>query len=42
MLTFIPFGYVTKNPEYNIYNVNPVHLVTGEIDGFIEEENGSK
>ena len=35
-------GYVTKKPEYNINSVNPLYLVNGEIDGFIEEENGSK
>ena len=35
-------GYVTKRPEYNINSVNPLHLIVGEIDGFIEEENDSK
>ena len=35
-------GYVTKKPEYNINSVNPLHLVIGEIDGFIEEEDGRK
>ena len=35
-------GYVTKKPEYNINSVNPLYLLIGEIDGFIEEENGSK
>ena len=35
-------GYVTKKPEYNIDSVNPLHLLLGEIDGFIEEENESK
>ena len=35
-------GYVTKKPEYNINSVNPFYLLIGEIDGFIEEENGSK
>ena len=34
--------YVTKNPEYNIDSVNPLYLLIGEIDGFIEEKNGSK
>ena len=33
-------GYITKNPEYNINSVNP--LVVAELDGFIEEKNGSK
>ena len=35
-------SYITKKPEYNINSVNPLYLVNGEIDGFIEEENGSK
>ena len=35
-------GYFTKKPEYNINSVNPLYLLIGEIDGFIEEENGSK
>ena len=35
-------GYVTKKPEYNINSVNPFYLVVDEIDGFIEEEGGSK
>ena len=35
-------GYVTRKPEYNINSVNSLYLLIGEIDGFIEEENGSK
>ena len=35
-------GYITKKPEYNINSVNPLYLVNGEIEGFIEEQNGSK
>ena len=35
-------GYITKKSEYNINSVNSLYLVVGEIDGFIEEENGSK
>ena len=35
-------GYVTRKPEYNINCVNSLYLLIGEIDGFIEEENGSK
>ena len=31
-------GYVTKKPEYNINSVNPLYLLIGEIDGFIEEK----
>ena len=35
-------NYVTKKPDYNIDSLNPLYLVIGELDGFIEEENGSK
>ena len=31
-----------KKPEYNINSVIPLYLVIGEIDGFIEEKDGSK
>ena len=34
-------GYVTKKPEYNINSVNPLYLLISELDGFIEEKNGS-
>ena len=35
-------GYVTKNPEYNINSVNLLYLLIGQLDGFIEEQEGSK
>ena len=35
-------GYVTKKPEYNINSLNPLYLLIGELDGFIEEKEGSK
>ena len=35
-------GYVTKTPEYNINSVNPLYLRVDEIDGFVEENEGSK
>ena len=38
-------GYITikKTADYeNIYSVNPLYLIIGEVDGFIEEENESK
>ena len=35
-------GHVANKSEYNVNSVNPSYLVTGEIDGFIEEENGRK
>ena len=31
-------GYVTKKSEYNVNNVNPLYLLIGELDGFIEEK----
>ena len=35
-------GYVTQKPEYNINSVNPLYLLISELDGFIEEKEGSK
>ena len=35
-------GYVTKKSEYNIDSVNPLYLLISELDGFIEEKEGSK
>ena len=35
-------GYVTKKSEYSINRVNPLYLLIGKIDGFIEEKEGSK
>ena len=38
-------GYITikKIDDYeNICSANPLHLIIGKIDGFIEEKNGSK
>ena len=35
-------GYVTKKTEYNINSVNPLYLLISELDGFIEEKEGSK
>ena len=35
-------GYFTKKAEYNINCVNPLYLLIGELDGFIEEKEGSK
>ena len=35
-------GYVTKQPEYNINSVNPLYLLISELNGFIEEKEGSK
>ena len=35
-------GYITEKPEYSINSVNPLYLLIAELDGFVEEENGSK
>ena len=35
-------NYVTKKPECNIDSVNLLYLLIGELDGFIEEKEGSK
>ena len=35
-------GYVTKKSEYNPDSVNPLYLLINELDGFIEEKEGSK
>ena len=38
-------GYVTiKNIGYydSVHSVNPLHLILGEVDGCIEENNGNK
>ena len=30
-------GYITKKDEYKINSVNPLYLLAGEVDGFIEK-----
>ena len=35
-------GYVTKKPEYDIKSVNPLYLLIGELDGYVEEKEGNK
>ena len=35
-------GYVTKKSEYNINSVNPLYLLIGELDGYVEEKEGNK
>ena len=38
-------GYITikRISDYeNINSVNPLHLMIGEVDGYIEENNGNK
>ena len=34
--------YITKTDQYKINSVNPLYLIVGKIDGFIEEKEGSK
>ena len=44
-ITIYNIGYIKtkKIDDYeNIYSVNPLYLVIGEVDGFIEEKTGSK
>ena len=35
-------GYVTKKDECKINSVNPLYLLVDEIDGFVQEKEGSK
>ena len=35
-------GYITKKDKYKINCVNPLYLLIHEVDGFIEETEGSK
>ena len=35
-------GYITKKDKYAINSVNPFHSIVHEVDGFIEEKEGSK
>ena len=35
-------GYITKKDKYQINSVNPLYLIVHEVDGFIEEKEGSK
>ena len=39
---FITLDMSQKKPEYKINRVNPLYLLVDEIDGFIEEKEGSK
>ena len=35
-------GYITIDDCENIYSVNPLYLITGKVDGYIEEKYKSK
>ena len=35
-------GYITEKDKYKINSINPLYLLVHEIDGFIEEKEGSK
>ena len=40
---YIGYIAIKKIDDYeNIYTVNPLYLIIGKIDGFIEKKNGSK
>ena len=44
-VTIYNIGYITtkKIDDYeSIYSVNPLYLIIGEVDGFIEEKTGGK
>ena len=41
-LVFITLAMLQKKTEYNINSVNPLYLLISELDGFIEEKEGSK
>ena len=32
-------GYITKKDEYKINSLNPLHLLTSEVDGYIESSS---
>ena len=35
--------HLKKNSDCeNIYSVNPLHLIIGKVDGYIEKNNGNK
>ena len=35
-------GYITKKPKYNTNSINLLYLLIAELDGYIEEKEGSK
>ena len=40
---YIRYITIKNTDDYeNIYSVNPLYLIIGKVDGFIEEKNGSK
>ena len=41
-ITIYYIGYVTKKPESSINSVNPLYLLIGELEGYVEEKEGSK
>ena len=42
-ICYIGYIIIKKIDEHeNIYNVNPLRLIIGTVDGFIEAKNGSK
>ena len=41
-ITIYYIGYIIKKTEYNINSVNPLYLLVGELNGYVEEKEGSK
>ena len=35
-------GYITKKPQWNVFNVNPLYLIINKIKGHFEEVDGDK
>ena len=35
-------GYITKKPQWNVFSVNPLHLIINKIKGHFEEVDGDK
>ena len=35
-------GYVTKNPQWHVFSVNPLYLMINKIKGHLEEVDGGK
>ena len=36
------FGYITKNPQWHVFSVNPLYLMINKIKGHFEEVDGDR
>ena len=36
------FGYITKNPQWRVFSVNPLYLMINKIKGHFEEVDGDR